>query len=154
VQLPAQTDSLVTWDNALQAPFNRAWRRWGTGKLIATTETIAAEYHLRFRGRLVIGDLSRPHGGPFGPAYGGEGHASHQNGLDVDLYYPRRDRAELPPFRPAEVDRARAQWLVNRAALDAQIAFIGPGVGLRRPSRRVHYLVHHDNHLHLRIYWP
>jgi murein endopeptidase len=154
VQLPEQTDYLVTWDNALQTPFNRPWRRWGTGKLVVTTETIAAEYHVRFGGRLVIGDLSRPHGGRFGRHYGGEGHASHQNGLDVDIYFPRRDRAELPPFKPADVDRARAQWLVNRAALDAQVAFIGPHVRLHRPSRNVQYLAHHDNHLHLRIHWP
>jgi murein endopeptidase len=153
-QLPEQTDYLVTWDNALQTPFNRPWRRWGTDKLVVTTETIAAEYHVRFGGRLVIGDLSRPRGGRFGRRYGGEGHASHQNGLDVDIYYPRRDRAELPPFKPAEVDRARAQWLVDRAALDAKIAFIGPHVRLRRPSRNVRYLSHHDNHLHLRIDWP
>jgi murein endopeptidase len=154
VQLPVQSADFTTWDNALQLPLNRPWRRWGTAKLVATTETIAADYHARFGDRLVIGDLSRPHGGRFGRRYGGAGHASHQNGRDVDVYYPRRDRAELPPFRVAEVDRARAQWLVNRVALDAQLAFIGRHVRLRRPARNVQYLAHHDNHVHVRIPWP
>jgi murein endopeptidase len=154
VQLPEGTSYFTTWDNALQVPLNRAWRRWGTGKLVMTVETIAADYQARYGQRLVIGDLSRPRGGAFGRRYGGTGHASHQNGLDADIYYPRRDRAELPPFTVRDIDRARAQWLVNRVALDAQLAFIGPHTKLRRPSRNVEYLGSHDNHVHIRIPWP
>jgi murein endopeptidase len=153
-QLPEQAPYFTTWDNPLQVPINRPWRRWGTGKLVITVETIAAEYNARYGSRLVIGDLSRPHGGSFGARYGGEGHASHQNGLDADIYYPRRDRAELPPFAPRDIDRARAQWLVNRASRDAELAFIGRHTGLRRPSRKVQYLASHDNHIHVRIPWP
>ncbi len=41
---------------------------------------------------ILVGDLSLPTGGSFGAEYGGLGHASHQNGLDVDIYYPRKDR--------------------------------------------------------------
>ncbi len=151
VQLPVATVDYTTWDNALQRPLNRPWRRWGTEKLVVRVERIAADYRARYGTRVVIGDLSRPRGGRFGREFGGDGHASHQNGLDVDIYYPRRDRLDLPPFRRRDVDRRRAQWLVNRAARDAQIQFIGPNVGLRRTSRRVHYLGNHDNHLHLRI---
>ena len=151
VQLPAATSHLTTWDNALQRVPNRPWRRWGTEKLVAVTERIAADYEARYGVRLVVGDLSRTRGGPFGPRYGGQGHASHQNGLDADIYYPRRDRLELPPFAIADVDRRRAQWLVDRAARDARLEFIGPHVGLRRTARRVQYLANHDNHLHLRI---
>ena len=151
VQLPVQTRDLTTWDNALQRRFNRPWRRWGTSKLIGITEEIAADYRARYGTRIVIGDLSRPRGGHFGREFGGVGHASHQNGLDVDIYYPRRDRLGLPPFKVRDVDRRRSQWLVNRAERDARIMFIGPNVGLRRTSRRVQYLGAHDNHLHLRI---
>jgi murein endopeptidase len=154
VQLPAGTSYFTTWDNALQFPLNRPWRRWGTGKLVITVESIAAEYNARFGTRLVIGDLSRPQGGPFGRRYGGAGHNSHQSGLDADIYYPRRDRAELPPFSVRDIDRRRAQWLVDRADRDAQLAFIGPHTGLRRPSRKVQYLADHDNHIHVRIPWP
>src|SRR4051794_11335680 len=72
---------------------SRGWRRWGTQKLFDTAQQIALDYAARFPGspRLVIGDLSRPKGGSFGSKYGGIGHGSHQNGLDVDIYYPRRD---------------------------------------------------------------
>ena len=151
VQLRVASVHFTTWDNALQRPYNRPWRRWATRRLIRITTRIASDYRARFGTRLVVGDLSRPRGGSFGRRFGGIGHASHQNGLDVDIYYPRRDRLDLPPFRIREVDRRRSQWLVNRAARDAQRLFIGPNVGLRRPTRRTDYLVHHDNHLHLRI---
>ncbi|MEA2451071.1 MAG: penicillin-insensitive murein DD-endopeptidase [Thermoleophilaceae bacterium] len=150
-QLPVASVDYTTWDNALQRPLNRPWRRYGTQKLIRITERVAADYDARWGTRIVIGDLSRPHGGPFGPEFGGIGHASHQNGVDVDIYYPRRDRLELPPFTVREVDLTRAQWLVDRVDQDAKVAFIGPNVGLRRPSSRVEYLAHHDNHVHLRI---
>jgi murein endopeptidase len=151
VQLPVATDDLTTWDNALQRPFNRPWRRWGTDRLIARVEQLAAEYHAHFGTRIVVGDLSRTNGGIFDQRYGGSGHNSHQNGLDADIYYPRRDRLELPPFAVADVDRIRAQWLVDRAAKRAHFVFIGPHVGLHRTNRHVQYLVAHDNHLHLRI---
>lgn len=150
-QLPIATPELTTWDNALQRPLNRPWRRWATRRLIVTVEALAHDYHARYGIRLVVGDLSRPHGGVFDERFGGSGHNSHQNGLDADIYYPRRDRLELPPFALADIDRTRAQWLVDRAARDAQLEFIGPNTGLRRPSARVQYLVGHDNHLHLRI---
>ena len=148
VQLQAGDDALVTWDPIFNRSPNRAWRRWGTQKLVSTIDLIAIDYAERFPigPRLVVGDLSRTRGGKLG------GHDSHQNGLDVDIYYPRRDGLETSPERVALVDRRRAQWLVNRAArADAQYVFIGPRVGLRRPRRFVQRLVHHDNHLHLRI---
>ena len=148
VQLPADDDALVTWDGVLDRSPNRAWRRYGTQKLIDTINLIAIDYGERFPigPRLVVGDLSRTRGGRM------DGHDSHQNGLDVDIYYPRRDGLETSPERVALVDRRRAQWLVNRAAqADAQYVFIGPHTGLRRPRSFVQYLVNHDNHLHLRI---
>jgi hypothetical protein len=101
--------------------------------------------------RLAVGDLSLPRGGPFGPEYGGLGHNSHRNGLDVDVYYPRIDRAERPPLKPAEVDRRLSQELVDRfVAAGAQLVFVGPSLGLRGPKAIVQRLVHHDNHVHVR----
>jgi murein endopeptidase len=156
VQLPAETDTFVTWDFPQQLLPNRGWRRWGTQKLVATVEQIALDYRAQFgpdETPLVIGDLSRTHGGSFGRRYGGSGHNSHQNGLDVDIYYPRSDGIELPVFTPKEIDRERGQWLVDRAAAaDAQYVFIGPHTRLRRTTKHVRLLANHDNHLHLRIY--
>ncbi len=90
--------------------------------------------------------------GPFGPNFGGLGHASHQNGLDADVYYPRRDGAERSPRAPGEVDRRRAQDLVDLfVAAGAEQVFVGPSLGLTGPRDVVTELVNHDDHLHVRI---
>jgi murein endopeptidase len=153
VQLAAKSDTFVTWDFPLVRSPNRGWRRWGTQKLVDRVQQLATDYAAKFPGsaRLVVGDLSRTHGGPFGREYGGIGHGSHQNGLDVDIYYPRRDGLETSPEKPKLIARGRAQWLVDQAARGADRVFIGPHTRLHRPTKRVQYLVHHDNHLHLRI---
>ena len=102
--------------------------------------------------RVGVGDLSRPRGGDFGPRFGLPGHVSHQNGLDVDVYYPRKDRRERPPRTAAQVDRRLAQDLVDRfVRAGASVVFVGPNVRLTGPPEIVQVLAHHDNHLHLRI---
>ena len=140
VQLPAQGRTYFTWDRSGDDA-NRGWRRWGTDKLIRTTLRVARRY---LRGnpdapRLAIGDLSRPHGGDFGPQYGELGHASHQNGLDVDIYYPRRDRKETAPTQPSQVDLRLAQKLVDMfVAAGAQRVFVGPSLDLDGPGASCH----------------
>jgi hypothetical protein len=70
----------------------------------------------------------------------------------VDVYYPRLDRQERPADRPADVDRALAQDLVDRfVAAGAELVFVGPRSGLKGPPKIVQPLVHHDRHLHVRI---
>lgn len=99
-----------------------------------------------------IGDLSRPRGGPFDASFGGKGHVSHQNGLDADVLYPRRDRREKPPATVAQIERRLAQDLVNRfVRAGATTIYIGPATGLRGRARVVGTRVHHDDHLHVRI---
>ncbi|HEV2061892.1 MAG TPA: hypothetical protein VGR12_03485, partial [Solirubrobacteraceae bacterium] len=84
--------------------------------------------------------------------FGGLGHASHQNGLDVDVYYARRDRRPEAPRRPAHVDRGLAQALVDEFVRGgATHVFVGPSLGLRGPRGVVSPLVHHDDHLHARF---
>lgn len=155
VQLPPGSESFATWDGVRGLGPNRGWRRWGTQKLIDTVESLSLDYGTRFPigPRLVVGDLSRPSGGRFGAKYGGAGHRSHQNGLDVDIYYPRLDGLERAPELPSLVDRRRAQWIVDWASRSAQFVFVGPNVGLRRTNRRVQYLpAYHDDHMHVRLY--
>ena len=154
VQLPPRGDTFFTWDPVHDRRPNRAWRRWGTDRLVRTTLRVADRY---FRGhpdapRLAIGDLSRPRGGSFGAQYGGLGHRSHQNGLDIDIYYPRRDRRELGPRRPEQVDLRLSQALVDMfVAAGAERVFVGPSLDLRGPKRIVSPLVHHDDHMHVRL---
>jgi murein endopeptidase len=97
--------------------------------------------------RIGVGDLSLRRGGPFGPK-----HATHQNGLDADVYYPRRDRRERPPKRAAQIDRPLAQALVDLfVAAGADLIYVGPNTHLTGPPGVVKVLWNHDNHLHVRI---
>jgi murein endopeptidase len=154
VQLPAEGVHFVTWDPALDTTPNRGWRRNGTDRLVRLVLRVAAEYAAAHPGaqRIVVGDLSRPAGGEFGRRYGGGGHASHQNGLDVDVYYPRADGREVAPTRPGQVDRALAQDLVDRfVGAGVQHVFVGKGVRLHGPPKVVGLWPHHDDHMHVRI---
>ena len=101
---------------------------------------------------MAIGDLSRPHGGDFGPRFGYIGHASHQNGLDADVYYPRADGRKRAPRYASQIDRRLSQELVDRfLAQGAEVIFVGPDTGLSGPPGRVQVLANHDNHLHVRL---
>jgi hypothetical protein len=154
VRLPAEGRTFFTWDPILRRSPNRAWRRWGNDRLIRTLVDVLDAFAAAHpeAPRVGVGDVSRPHGGDFGPRYGLPGHVSHQNGLDADLYYPRLDRRERAPDRPAQIDRRLAQELVDRfVAAGAVRVFVGPNTGLRGPPGIVQALVHHDNHLHVRL---
>jgi murein endopeptidase len=154
VQLPAEGEHFFTWDPVKKRSPNRPWRRWGSDRLVRMLLRVIDEYAAAHpeASRVGVGDLSRPHGGIFDERFGGRGHASHQNGLDVDVYYPRLDGEELGPARPAQVDRALSQELVTRFVQAGAVkVFVGPRVGLRGPRRKVQRLIYHDDHMHVRI---
>jgi len=154
VQLPTEGKTYFTWDPVREETPNRGWRRWGTDRLLRITLRVARRYWRENPDapRLTIGDISRPRGGDFGPQYGSIGHASHQNGLDVDIYYPRLDRKERPPKDPSQVDLRLSQRLVDMfVAAGAQRVFVGPSLDLHGPRRLVTPLVHHENHIHVRL---
>jgi murein endopeptidase len=149
VQLPASGTRFFTWDPLLHRKPDRPGRRWGTDLLVRTVLRVVTEYAVAhpLAPRLGIGDLSRHHGGPFGPR-----HASHQNGLDVDVYYTRTDRRERPPRVAAQIDHRLAQDLVDSfVAAGAVLVFVGPNTGLTGPRGVVEVLWNHDNHLHARF---
>jgi murein endopeptidase len=157
VQLPPEGKDWLTWDPILDRSPSRGWRRWGTDHLLRVTFRVIREFRETHSTapRVLVGDLSRRHGGDFGPRFGGIGHASHQNGLDVDVFYPRRDRRELPPRRPGQVDLRLSQALVSEfVRAGAQYVFVGTSLPLRGPRRVVQPLVNHDNHIHVRLYNP
>jgi murein endopeptidase len=157
VQLPEVGADWLTWDPVLKQIPDRPERRWGTAKLIATLQRVLAGFHAAHPEAppVLIGDLSRPHGGIFDERYGGLGHSSHQNGLDADVYYPRADRRLLAAYRPELVDRALAQDLLNRFVADGvQSVFVGTRTGLTGPRKVVQVLAHHNDHMHVRIFRP
>ena len=155
VRLAEESAQHATWDGVQGRAPNRGTRRFGNARLIAVLSRVGREFAAAHPGapRIVIGDLSRPQGGEFGRRFGAPGHASHQNGLDVDVYYPRRDRRERPPRTPREIDRPLAQDLVDRfVAAGAVKVFVGPSTGLVGPPAAVEVLpAHHDNHMHVRL---
>jgi murein endopeptidase len=149
VRLPPERAGFFTWDPVERRRPNRAWRRWGTDRLVRIVLRVVREYAAAHPNapRVGIGDLSRPRGGLFGPKP-----ASHQNGLDVDVYYPRLDRRERPPRRVEQIDRRLAQDLVDRfVRAGAEIVYVGPSTGFTGPSGVVQVLSNHDNHLHARF---
>jgi murein endopeptidase len=152
VRLPAVGATFFTWDPILHRSPDRPWRRYGNDRLVRIVLRVVGAYARDHpeAPRVGIGDLSRTHGGYFGPK-----HVSHQNGLDVDVYYPRLDRRERPPVRAAQIDRRLAQDLLDRfVAAGAVRIFVGPNTHLHGPRRIVRVLWNHDNHMHVRIAAP
>jgi hypothetical protein len=149
VQLPVQSPFWTTWDPALDRVPDRAYRRYGSAKLIHVLLSVTRAFHEAHPDapRLVIGDLSRYGGGPL------DEHASHQNGLDVDVYYPRLDGREVAPTAVGQVDVPRSQELLSLfLATHPEFVFVGPHLPLHGPSGVVEPLVGHDNHMHVRIF--
>jgi murein endopeptidase len=154
VLLPELGEDFFTWDPIRDVIPNREWRRWGTDRLIRKVLRVLHEFRTEHDSaqRVGIMDISRPKGGRFGKEYGGLGHASHQNGLDIDILYPRKDGTETRPTRPSQVDRKLAQELVDRfVEAGAVKVFVGPRLDLKGPRKVVTPLIYHDDHLHVRI---
>jgi len=154
VRLPSRGAHFATRDPVRKRTPNRWWRRYGTDDLVRVLLRVTGQFgraHPRAP-RVLIGDLSRPHGGDFGRRYGPLGHVSHQNGLDADVYFPRRDRRLRAPRTPAQVDRRLAQDLVDRfVRAGARLVLVGPSLDLRGPRGVVMPYPHHDDHVHVRL---
>ncbi len=137
---------------------------YGTDELVAVLH-FAADRMRRPDAPIVVGDLSRRHGGPFGR------HVSHQNGRDVDLGLYTRGR-RLTTFRrqtPRSFDAALnwrlveallASGWVERIFIDRTLhaplrnAARRAGWSAARVSRAFALIRHepgHTDHLHLRI---
>lgn len=151
VRLPVAGAGYYTYDPATQTSPQSPERRWGTAMLVSQVLSLGrwwAQAHPDLP-PLGIGDLSRERGGPFtGPVVG---HSSHQNGLDVDIRLPRRDRV-MGPATPANYDRALTQRVVDRlVAQGASLILIGPNLDLTGPAGVVVRWPNHDDHLHVRF---
>lgn len=155
VRFPADGRTFFTWDPVLRRSPNRDWRRWGTDEAVRTTLRTLRRFRRAHPGapRVGVGDLSLPRGGYFGPEVGGGiGHATHQNGLDIDVYYPRLDRRERPPESPEQVDVSLSQDLLDLfVEAGATTVYVGPSLPLEGPADVVTPLANHDNHLHARF---
>lgn len=152
-------------------------RNWGHPALIAFLERFAARGRAVGWPGLLVGDLSQPRGGPMLT-----GHASHQIGLDADIWFsPMPDHTLSAGEREtisavSMVDMAhreldRTKWtetrakLVREAARDPEVAriFVNPPIkkalcdwetGDRRWLAKVRPWYGHNYHFHVRIACP
>jgi murein endopeptidase len=148
VRLPIKSQDWVTWDPVRNRVPNRPNRLYGTDMLVRLLVGVIAEYSAAHpkAPRVVVGDLSLRGGGEI------DEHVSHENGLDVDVYYPRRDGKAVPPHTVGQIDLRLSQELLDRfLAAGAQIVFVGYSVPLHGPQGVVMPYPSHDNHMHVRI---
>jgi len=150
-QFPVAGGDWVTWNPATDSVPNEPHRLYGNERTVRTLISVIGAYRASHPDapRVVVGDLSFRDGGRM------DQHVSHQNGLDVDVYYPRRDRHLSAPIATSQVDHALAQDLLDRfVAAGAQVIFVGFGTGLRGPSGVVVPYPNHENHMHVRFADP
>jgi len=150
VILPEEGPGFYTYDPRSQTSPNSVVRRYGTAMLVRELIDLGKWWQREHPGgpRLGIGDLSHEGGGPF------DLHASHQNGLDVDIRLPRADGTE-GRADPSTYDRALTQELVDHlVARGVQYVFSGPNLTVHGPRGVVAVWPNHDDHLHVRFHDP
>jgi len=150
-QLPVEGADWVTWDPVTDSTPNKPYRLYGNERTIRTLVSVIAAYRAAHphAPRVVVGDISRRGGGRL------DEHASHQNGLDVDVYYPRLDRHLSAPIATSQIDHQLAQDLLDRfVAAGARVVFVGFSAGLTGPSGTVVPYPNHENHMHVRFPVP
>lgn len=142
-------------------------RHFGHPALIDFVASLATAAHGRGLEKLAVGDLGQPRGGP-APS----GHASHQSGLDVDLWF---SKASDPPAQHSMVDLEaktvnarfgrRAITLLELSAKDARVAriFVHAAIkkrvcevarGDRSWLRKLRPWYGHHEHFHVRLACP
>lgn len=152
-------------------------RNWGHPDAIAYVQDLSrAAVQIGWRG-LYVGDISQPRGGPMT-----SGHASHQIGLDIDIWMlppPRltltraeRERISSISVRTADQRSVNANWtaqhhaLLRAAASDPRVdrIFVAAAVKIEmcrtatRADRdwlqRIRPAVGHNYHFHVRLRCP
>jgi hypothetical protein len=147
-RLPVEGPDWVTWNPVTDSVPNAPRRLYGNERTIRTIVSVIEAYREANpqAPRVVVGDISFESGGPM------DAHVSHQNGLDVDIYYPRLDGVLRAPPSPEAIDRRLAQDLLDRfLAAGATIVFVGYSTGLHGPARVVVPYPNHENHMHVRF---
>jgi len=152
-------------------------RNWGQPQLISLIEDLAikAKAEDGWNG-LLIGDIAMPRGGPM-PS----GHASHQIGLDADIWFrpmpdhvmTAKEREEIKPFvvAPTRHGVDKSVWndstarLLKRAASYPQVEriFVNPPIkaelckwatGDRAWLAKIRPYYNHNYHFHIRMFCP
>lgn len=150
----------------------------GHDHMIEFLRDIASDSYSKGNGQLLVSDISAEHGGNL------SGHASHQIGLDVDIWFWRPDDSNTNLSdserenlgAPIYLDPKTNQFVKNRAwdtrldnvfkdvALDNRVArvFVNPGVKKRLCQKypgqkwlsKIRPWWRHHEHLHVRLKCP
>jgi penicillin-insensitive murein endopeptidase len=154
-------------------------RRWGNPHMIAFLERFSRDAaEIGWGSGILLGDISQPRGGPM-PS----GHASHQIGLDADIWFqpkPARpltvaereqrpfvsmlDKTKFLTVNPERWTQTHAR-LVMRAASEPEVdrVFVNPAIkkklcdtwtGDRTAMGKIRPIYGHDEHFHIRIKCP
>jgi peptidoglycan hydrolase-like protein with peptidoglycan-binding domain len=123
---------------------------WATGAAVGQLEEAIRVFAQTGQGQVPIGDAGFEHGGDI------PGHASHQDGMDVDLWPIRTDHAQCSAGRitweSPEYDRAAtrqlAQAIHDAAPGHVQLIFFNDPVLIEEGLTQEY--PNHDNHLHVR----
>ena len=151
-------------------------RNWGTTELVSAIKHIARDARRAGWPGLLIGDMSQPRGGPMKT-----GHASHQIGLDVDIWLTpmpshtltRQEREDMSAVNVVTQDRLnveRSVWtpahlaLVKAAASQPQATRVFVNAAIKKELCRtaagspwmtkVRPYWGHDDHIHVRLACP
>jgi penicillin-insensitive murein DD-endopeptidase len=153
-------------------------RRWGHPNLIALVERFSQDARELGWPGLLLGDISQPRGGPML-----FGHASHQVGLDADIWFtpmPDRrltaqEREDIPFTSMLRKDKFLTvdsrRWTPTHARLvmkaasypEVERVFVNPAIkkklcdtwgGDRSLLGKVRPIYGHDEHFHIRIGCP
>lgn len=152
-------------------------RNWGHPAAISFIERLSATAGTFGWPRLLVGDISQPRGGPM---LGG--HASHQIGLDIDVWlripapepYSLAEREKVSSTSMVRADRmhVNGDWtpahhqLLRSAASDPAVARIFVNAAIKRalceaePAgdrewlRKIRAWWGHDSHFHVRLNCP
>ena len=153
-------------------------RRWGHPEMVATLERLSREVVQDGWPGLLLGDISQPRGGPML-----SGHASHQIGLDADIWFvpmpagqrltkAQRETMEFVSLlKPKSLYVDDRKWTPAHAAVlkrtasypNVERVLVHPGIkkklcdtvtGDRSWLRKVRPIWGHDAHFHVRIGCP
>lgn len=155
-------------------------RNYGHPELLSFIKNLAQDARAIGLPSLLIGDLSKHYGGPFG---GGSAHGSHNTGLDVDISFdfsePLKSEYELSHpkdvlltdgkglFANSNFDERREK-LIMLAASDKRVQriFVAPGIkrhlcdlysqdpSYEEALRRLRPWFGHRGHMHVRLRCP
>ncbi|MQY13197.1 hypothetical protein SRB5_33400 [Streptomyces sp. RB5] len=133
-----------------QSPDGNAGAHWGTAAGVAQLEAAAAAFAGTGNGAVPAGDSGFEHGGTI------PGHASHDVGMDFDVWPVRTDSAQCTAGRitwqSSTYDRAGTRQLLQaiRAAAPGHVKLVFFNDPQLIAEGLTTQYANHDNHLHIR----